>query len=121
MTILTDLLTRFAGQQLNRIKKESRVLQRAQIDYIFNELMGNSSWVYETTDAQRKHGDMDDGYLYIPISQRPGPGGFQPLIGYSQLESGLIVKDWLAKESGLEHEPFKDKASIILRELAYRA
>jgi len=111
MNIFESILTQLATHYEGRKNPESDVVHEVFSFTIFNHYVGNE-WLPPTTKALEKYGEKYEGSLYIPYPGKPEgiPG---TLTGYSQLESGLIVPDWLAQGFSLPHQKYDKPVMIV--------
>lgn len=103
---LRAVLENIANEFRQEIQKDSPYYHVAKFKTI--------SEVYEIPELATKYANE---IVIIPIKESKGVGfevDGKELTGYTQLSSGLVVKDFIAKESGFPHMEYTPAAKMYL-------
>jgi hypothetical protein len=112
---LARVLERLAQSNSSSLKKDSKILYPYDAESVFSHF-GMPEERKEFADISAKAGELRTT-LYFPA------GGYMicdaeetTLTGYSQLESGLVIPDWLASLVDLHSEPYTETVQILVPE-----
>lgn len=116
MSNLTHVLTKVAEAYKGKVATESRVYHVVDFMQCFEGLSKPPEDIFRGVTVLVPLNRQVD---YNKIRLRISTGGeVPPFAGYHQLETGICIPDWVAKQAGFSSKPYQTAAHLIILDRA---